>query len=189
MGQNDEPDLRLRTLRSTHFVLWRPRVTDPPPRLVVAELAADGSVAVASEAVWDLTPAPDLPGLWWRAATDCGLADDHVYHYWFEVTDSRPDGPRGRVRRTDPAAGSVDWRLLSPLLPSPYSADDRWPAAVVAWRGGRLVDCDPDGDTGQQPDDVPVRWCHVDLAGPSFPKNRGTGFGVALLSEAVRRIE
>ena len=38
-------------------------------------------------------------------------------------------------------------------------------------------------------DDAQVRWCHVDLAGPSFPKNRGTGFGVALLSEAVRRIE
>ena len=38
-------------------------------------------------------------------------------------------------------------------------------------------------------DDTPVRWCHVDLAGPSFPKNRGTGFGVALLSEVVRRIE
>jgi len=38
-------------------------------------------------------------------------------------------------------------------------------------------------------DDAPVRWCHVDLAGPSFPKNRGTGFGVALLSEVVRRIE
>ena len=38
-------------------------------------------------------------------------------------------------------------------------------------------------------DDMVVRWCHVDLAGPSFPKNRGTGFGVALLSEAVRRVE
>lgn len=37
-------------------------------------------------------------------------------------------------------------------------------------------------------DDQPVQWCHVDLAGPSFPKNRGTGFGVALLSEAVRRL-
>jgi probable aminopeptidase NPEPL1 len=38
-------------------------------------------------------------------------------------------------------------------------------------------------------DDTNTRWCHVDLAGPSFPKNRGTGFGVALLSEAVRHIE
>jgi len=37
--------------------------------------------------------------------------------------------------------------------------------------------------------DVQVRWCHVDLAGPSFPKNRGTGFGVALLSEVVRRLD
>lgn len=37
-------------------------------------------------------------------------------------------------------------------------------------------------------EDTKAQWCHVDLAGPSFPKNRGTGFGVALLSEAVRRI-
>ncbi len=38
-------------------------------------------------------------------------------------------------------------------------------------------------------DDTPVKWCHIDLAGPSFPNNRGTGFGVALISEAVRRID
>jgi len=38
-------------------------------------------------------------------------------------------------------------------------------------------------------DDTPVKWCHIDLAGPSFPKNRGTGFGVALISEAVRRLD
>lgn len=37
-------------------------------------------------------------------------------------------------------------------------------------------------------EDTRAQWCHVDLAGPSFPKNRGTGFGVALLSEAIRRI-
>jgi len=30
-----------------------------------------------------------------------------------------------------------------------------------------------------------VKWAHVDLAGPSFPKDRGTGFGVALLAQAV----
>jgi probable aminopeptidase NPEPL1 len=33
-----------------------------------------------------------------------------------------------------------------------------------------------------------VRWGHVDLAGPVMLKDRGTGFGVALLAEAVRRI-
>lgn len=32
------------------------------------------------------------------------------------------------------------------------------------------------------------RWCHIDLAGPAFPKDRGTGFGVALISELVRTL-
>ena len=32
------------------------------------------------------------------------------------------------------------------------------------------------------------RWCHIDLAGPAFRADRGTGFGVALLSEAVGRL-
>ncbi len=33
-----------------------------------------------------------------------------------------------------------------------------------------------------------VRWGHVDLAGPSFRADRGTGYGVALLAELVRRL-
>jgi probable aminopeptidase NPEPL1 len=37
-------------------------------------------------------------------------------------------------------------------------------------------------------EDAGVRWAHVDLAGPAVLKDRGTGFGVALLSEAVRRL-
>ena len=32
------------------------------------------------------------------------------------------------------------------------------------------------------------RWCHIDLAGPAFPKDRGTGFGVALVTQLVRSI-
>ena len=28
-----------------------------------------------------------------------------------------------------------------------------------------------------------VDWCHIDLAGPSFPADRATGHGVALLAE------
>jgi probable aminopeptidase NPEPL1 len=30
-----------------------------------------------------------------------------------------------------------------------------------------------------------VRWAHLDLAGPSFPKDRGTGFGAAVLAATV----
>ena len=33
-----------------------------------------------------------------------------------------------------------------------------------------------------------VDWCHVDLAGPSRRQERGTGFGVALLADVVRRL-
>ncbi len=32
------------------------------------------------------------------------------------------------------------------------------------------------------------RWCHIDLAGPAFPKDRGTGFGVALIAELIRAL-
>ncbi|EDM75020.1 putative leucyl aminopeptidase [Plesiocystis pacifica SIR-1] len=33
--------------------------------------------------------------------------------------------------------------------------------------------------------DTGVRFAHLDLAGPAFPKDRGTGFGVAVLSETI----
>lgn len=33
-----------------------------------------------------------------------------------------------------------------------------------------------------------VKWLHIDLAGPSFIRGRGTGFGVALISEMVRAL-
>jgi len=33
-----------------------------------------------------------------------------------------------------------------------------------------------------------AKWCHIDLAGPAFPKMRATGFGVALISEAIRNL-
>jgi probable aminopeptidase NPEPL1 len=34
-------------------------------------------------------------------------------------------------------------------------------------------------------EDRKVQWCHVDLAGPAFPKDRASGFGVALVALAV----
>jgi probable aminopeptidase NPEPL1 len=32
------------------------------------------------------------------------------------------------------------------------------------------------------------RWCHIDLAGPAFAKEHGTGYGVALVAELVRAL-
>jgi probable aminopeptidase NPEPL1 len=37
-------------------------------------------------------------------------------------------------------------------------------------------------------EDTKVDWCHVDLAGPAFLSDRGTGFGTALLAETVRQL-
>ncbi|MCC7381398.1 MAG: leucyl aminopeptidase family protein [Deltaproteobacteria bacterium] len=37
-------------------------------------------------------------------------------------------------------------------------------------------------------DGTSARWGHIDLAGPAFRNERGTGFGVALIAEAVRRL-
>ncbi len=77
----------------------------------------------------------DLFGI---AAADCGLNDGWVYHYFFETADG--------IQTTDPAAYAVDWRLLSNPLPPPYTTDDRQPAAVIKYRGGQLVPCDPAGE-------------------------------------------
>ena len=37
-------------------------------------------------------------------------------------------------------------------------------------------------------EDTDARWCHIDLAGPAFIGERATGFGTALISEAIRRV-
>ncbi len=37
-------------------------------------------------------------------------------------------------------------------------------------------------------EDTKVGWVHIDLAGPAFRGERGTGFGVALIAEAVSRL-
>jgi probable aminopeptidase NPEPL1 len=38
-------------------------------------------------------------------------------------------------------------------------------------------------------EDTGVRWAHVDLAGPAYRADRGIGYGVALLAEAVRGLK
>lgn len=37
-------------------------------------------------------------------------------------------------------------------------------------------------------EDTDIRWLHVDLAGPSFQADRGTGYGVGLLTNLVHRL-
>ena len=61
------------------------------------------------------SPLSTANDLWEIAAADCNLVNGQVYHYWFEVPNSNvyPGATKGTLRCTDPAAFTVDWRLVS----------------------------------------------------------------------------
>ena len=133
-------------LKQTKFVLWRPANTAVPPRLVIGEFKAGNPPTLENGQGFAMALLPSTTDLWGIDAAACGLTDGHVYHYWFEVTDSSPDRDGRRILCTDPAAFTVDWRLQADPLPAPYNDDDRDPAAVVLFRNGELIPCDADGD-------------------------------------------
>jgi len=164
------------------FVLWRPADTSPPPALVIGQLQLGAPVALVSEQRLPLQPAPGFSDLWEIAVARCNLVEGQIYHYWFEVNDSHPARPRGtRIRTTDPTAFTVDWRLRGPQPAGPYSDDDCYPAAVVKVAQGRLVPCDPGGETGDLQDEralvalpannrmviyeLPTAWTRIGTAG------------------------
>lgn len=134
-------------LKHSAFVLWRPHETDTPPRLIIGEFSAGNPPALVNRREFDLEQTAGHDGLWSIRAEDCDLDDGQVYHYWFEVTDTNPFKNGSRILCTDPAAFTVDWRLLADVLPALYDADDQDPAAVVKFEDGRLVPCDPEGET------------------------------------------
>jgi pullulanase len=137
--------------KTTHFVLWRPRITAPPPELVIGKLQHGNPPAFIQEQRFPLGQAAVSPDLWERDATSCHLTEGEIYHYWFEVNDSNPykhhGNPPPRILCTDPMAHTVDWRLLAPLPTGPYGEEDRDPPAVVKFQSGRLISVDPGGET------------------------------------------
>ena len=137
--------------RETHFVLWTPAGAPVVPELLIGVLdRSAGTAALTDERRIPLRRST-LPGaeggdVWEVPAVECGLDSGRVYHYWFVVRDTnayRPSEQRETLRCTDPAATSVDWRLLAPVPPG-YGSDDRQPAAVVRFVDGRLVPSDPE---------------------------------------------
>jgi 1,4-alpha-glucan branching enzyme len=80
---------------------------------------------------------PESDEAWEVAASECGLTDGQVYHYWFETRDTRPFRSDDRTLLcTDPMAYSVDWRLRA------NSGDDESAAALIRFQGGRLLPTD-----------------------------------------------
>jgi pullulanase len=137
-------DLLLR--KSTHFVLWSPRVVAIAPVLVIGQFQQGNPPTLIAVNRFAMTPAARATGLWEIAAAACQLVDGTVYHYWFEVQSTNPDRPGGAILCTDPTAWTVDWRLLPLPLAPPFIDEDRQPAAVVLFRGGLLQPADPGGE-------------------------------------------
>jgi len=129
---------------TTRFVLWCPRVQVAPPRLVIGRLRPGNPPAVEGVQLIALAPAADPAGLFEVAAADCALDEGVVYHYWYEVDDSRSElHPPARIVVTDPFATCVDWRVFPPAV-----TENNQPAAVIRYVGqGELADCDPAGET------------------------------------------
>ncbi|MCK1512560.1 alpha amylase [Bradyrhizobium sp. 190] len=168
--------------KRTHFVLWRPGRVNPPPALVIGTFLEGNPPSFQQLNRFDLAASPVSADLWEVAAAACGLANNRVYHYWFEVTNANPKTPVStRILCTDPTAWTVDWRLRAPALPLPFTDDDRGPAAVVKWRENELVPCDPAGDEPDWQNDprleglpgnnhlviyeLPTRWSRIETEG------------------------
>jgi pullulanase len=134
--------------KQTSFVLWLAKAPANAPVLVIGQFQPGNPPTLAHGNRFTLTAAAGFTDLFAIAATACGLTDGNVYHYWFEVDDSDPShlAPPSRILCTDPAGSAVDWRLLAPRMPAPFTADDRQPASVIKFRGGQLVPCDPGGE-------------------------------------------
>ncbi|MGC2525511.1 MAG: hypothetical protein WA417_23155 [Stellaceae bacterium] len=129
--------------RTTGFVLWCPRPQNAPPQLIVGRLVPGNPPTVVEVRRIALAPVPEAAGLFAVAAAACGLADGTVYHYWFEVDDSRSSQqPPARMAVTDPFATCVDWRVFPP-----GATANSQPAAVIRAIGqGGLADSDPGGE-------------------------------------------
>ena len=117
--------------KQTAFVLWRPARTTVAPKLIIGEFQPGNPPALINRQEFDLELLPGQTDLWGVEAAACGLTDGRVYHYWFEITDSSPTRNGSRIQCTDPTAFTVDWRLMSDLLPAPYKGEDQDPAAVI----------------------------------------------------------
>ena len=124
--------------KQTDFVLWRAKPAAAPPVLLIGEFQAGNPPSLKNAKRFPLAPVAGFEDLFAIPAASCGLTDGTIYHYFFE--------PAGGPQTTDPAAPTVDWRLLSERLPPPFTTDDRQPAAVVRFQAGRLVPCDPAGE-------------------------------------------
>lgn len=149
------------------FVLWRVSSAHVPPLVVIGQLECASPVSFRHHRTIQLRLVPGFTDLWEVPAVECSLSHGEVYHYWFEVTSSYRGHSDFRALVTDPFATLVDDRLCGPWLPPPFNA--RFPAAIIKYFGGQLVDADKvDFGREPQPDTLPPNNRLVTYALPSM---------------------
>src|SRR5450759_2479723 len=160
--------------RRNGFALWLPQETTHAPALVIGKFVPGAPPSIALLPGSPVPMSETAPGLWEVPASKCGLASGEVYHYWFEIDDAAPWHLGKRVRRTDPLATTTDWRVMS-AVPAGSDDDSSQPAGVIQFQGGKLVACDPVGDTIELVEgttslpannflviyELPPRWSHA----------------------------
>jgi pullulanase len=135
--------------KQTHFILWRPGAASSthPVELVIGQFDPGPPAALRNRQVLQLSPSPlsTANDLWEIPAASCHLADDMVYHYWFQLPNTNPYGSTAGTTLcvTDPTAATVDWRLTS-TVPAGDHVDAIAAAAVIRFRNGLLVPTDPE---------------------------------------------
>lgn len=167
--------------KSTHFVLWQPREVDPIPTLYIGTIQSPDNPYENFREI-PLQQSTDFPELWEIAAKDCNLADGEVYFYWFKVRDANAYSNTNKILYcTDPTAWTVDRRFLAPAPSESAGAKSYDPASVILYQNGKLIPCDPNGQTVEWQADVPLetlpannhlviyelstRWTRIDSSG------------------------
>ncbi|NEO32820.1 MAG: alpha amylase [Symploca sp. SIO3C6] len=160
--------------KQTHFVLWRPGVTQPKPILYIGIINSQKSQCQPENfREIELKPSAQFPELWEVAAKDCHLKNGQVYFYWFKVGDTNvyeSDYPRGSAKGdrqiiycSDPTAWTVDRRFaVDPNSQTPVKFNceldtKHHPASVVLYKNGQLLPCDPEGQIANWEGDAPIK--------------------------------
>jgi pullulanase len=166
--------------KQTHFVLWRPGATKPPPRLLIGVVQPEAEDPYGDFQEIPLKVSHQFPELWQIAASECNLTDGQVYWYWFKVPDTNPYTEYHQVVYCgDPFAWTVDRRFAAPTPPQQEEQQPQ-PASVVLYRDRQLIACAPNGQILEQQRDrsatlppnnriviykLPTRWPQQQASG------------------------
>ncbi|MBG1242167.1 alpha-amylase family glycosyl hydrolase [Nostoc sp. NZL] len=145
--------------KKTHFVLWRPGASEPSPTLYIGSTPPSNPEPLTKFREIPLRQSTQFPELWEVSAQEVGLSEGQVYFYWFKVrnSDGYSDNANQIIYATDPTATTVDRRFANKRLESGVTISPDHPASVILYRNGELTPCDPEGQTVNWEDDIPLK--------------------------------